>query len=970
MIENEEAIFSDDLSVTSNVFFKSNNNNIIKIVREHYLRNDIPCYSKACNFCLKNRKKDYFGNYPKFELSENPNTKVDNSIHYFVLDTNIILHNLDLLEYSDSFNDVIICQTVLEEVKNFSEEIYLRLKELLFSNKRYVFFSNEHHELTYIKRNKNETINDRNDRAITKTVLWYKSHLEKNSLKKIDIILLTNDKDLLFKSQKEGINSMNIFQYIDKLPNSDLLNDLVLSELKIKDLTNNTFNFPDYISKSEIFSGLKNRTVFQGIIRHSKKNNLIAKFELEVFECPLLVIGSKNLNRTLVNDIVVSELLPKKYWTKSFDLSEKKRITIDDNFFSESLTKDEKKSLFFNALKITSKKNITNEIIPTAKVVGLIKRSSKFYTGHIISLFNNQDEQDDFTTWCLVSLKNKALPNVIIHTRRLNILKGNLIVVSIDTWSADSRYPIGHFINDLGKLGSLEAETESLLIENSIDYKPFTSDVLECLPMEKEYWSAEKALENENLGNRQDFRKKLIFSIDPEGCVDIDDALHIVKLQNGNYEVGVHIADVTYFVKPQTPLDIIASLRGNTTYLVNKRIDMLPELLGTNLCSLKPDVDRFSFSVIWELDNNANIINVTFTKSIIRSRKAFSYEEAQNLIDNVNINNDISISLRNLLALSKKLKEKRLEKGAIVLSSSEVKIYTNDENFDQNDINLNHHFETNSLVEEFMLLANISVAEKIYSAFPHTSLLRRHNSPSPSNFETLNNMLKTKNFSLSIDSSKSLADSLDKINDPNDIYFNTLIRILCTRCMFSAEYFISGSCDYLEYLHYGLSTEIYTHFTSPIRRYCDIIVHRQLFNSLNYDNLDCYDLNKNDLEKISSRLNKNHKNSQVVGRKSVEFYVSEKFKNDLFQGNGYVIDCFEFGFTIFIPQFGYEGTVNLEDVGDVETSIYNQHNFELSFKQKNGKMRKIKIFDIVELNIKSEQDDFSKERKLKIFLNN
>ena len=251
-------------------------------------------------------------------------------------------------------------------------------------------------------------------------------------------------------------------------------------------------------------------------------------------------------------------------------------------------------------------------------------------------------------------------------------------------------------------------------------------------------------------------------SIDPPGCVDIDDALHAKLLPNGNYEVGVHIADVSHFVKPGNAMDLEASLRGTTVYLVDKRIDMLPMLLGTDLCSLKPYVERFAFSVIWEVSKDGDVLSSKFSKSVIRSREAFSYEAAQKRIDDKSAQDELTMGMRVLLELSRKFKQRRMDAGALNLSSPEVRVEAESETSDPVDVKTKQMLATNSLVEEFMLLANISVAEKIYSAFPQTALLRRHAAPPKNNFEELANQLKVKRgMELRTESSRALADSLD-----------------------------------------------------------------------------------------------------------------------------------------------------------------------------------------------------------------
>lgn len=225
--------------------------------------------------------------------------------------------------------------------------------------------------------------------------------------------------------------------------------------------------------------------------------------------------------------------------------------------------------------------------------------------------------------------------------------------------------------------------------------------------------------------------------MDPPGCTDIDDALHCKLLEGNKLEIGVHIADVSHFIRPGNALDIEASSRATTVYLVGNRIDMVPELLSSNLCSLREGVERFAFSCIWEIDENGNILNTKFHKSIICSKKAMTYEEAQLLIDDKNSNDVLTESLRNLNKIAKILKKRRLENGALILASPEIKIMMDSETHDPIDVDVKKLFETNSMVEEFMLLANISVAEKILEEFPDCAVLRRHPKPPPANFNPL-----------------------------------------------------------------------------------------------------------------------------------------------------------------------------------------------------------------------------------------
>ena len=522
----------------------------------------------------------------------------------------------------------------------------------------------------------------------------------------------------------------------------------------------------------------------------------------------------------------------------------------------------------------------------------------------------------------------------------------------------------------------------------------------DCLPAEGHDWKVPSDVNAPGWAGRMDLRDLLVCSIDPPGCVDIDDALHAKELPNGNYEVGVHIADVSKFVKPNNAMDNEASSRGTTVYLADKRIDMLPTLLGTDLCSLKPYVERYSFSVIWEVTKAAKVVSSKFSKSVIRSREAFSYEQAQKRIDDKSKTDELTKSLRILLSLSKLLKQKRMEAGALNLASPEVKVQTESETSDPVDVQTKQLLETNSLVEEFMLLANISVAGKIQTSFPQTALLRRHASPPSTNFEELATQLRVKSgMELRYDSSKALADSLDTCVDPNRPFFNTLVRILATRCMTSAEYFCAGEHHYAEYRHYGLASEIYTHFTSPIRRYADLVVHRQLAAAIGYDRLETASnaadaaaqqslQNRNVLEQVCGNINIRHRNAQMAGRASVEYYVGQALKGRVIDEEAYVMRVFSNGFVVFVPRFGIESVVRLRDLasqaitgkeGDQEgsgyrkepDSMFDAENYVLEIKMGEGEkggQRRIELFQKVKVRISDEREEATGKRKVKMQL--
>ncbi|CAD0094312.1 unnamed protein product [Aureobasidium mustum] len=910
-------------NLSSKVYIRSTKSGKVqKIVRELYLREDIPCSSRLCAHCLEIAPTDY--------------------------------HNKGI-SLETAFHDVIVLQTVLEEVKNRSLPLYHRLISLTKNDgKRFYVFFNDFRLQTYVVRDDKETINDRNDRAVRRAVKWYADHLEeavskRKSIRCPSVIMISDDRDNLRKAKNDGITGLSLRDYVSGLDDSERLLDMVSSgqEQRVGKQTKGEMLYPDYFSVSKMITGVKAGTMHQGTFNVSPYNYLEGSVFVPAFDKPLLIIGRENSNRAISGDIVVVEVLPKDQWkAPSSKILEEEVVNKNDNADADEgeavITQQEKRALQ-EEVKKTHGKSAEGRPQPTARVVGIIKRNWRQYVGHVDkdSVKSSTKQSRAQQTVFLIPM-DKRIPKIRIRTRQAGDLLGKRLLVTIDAWDRESRYPVGHFVRSLGELETKGAETEALLLEWDVQYRPFPKTVLDCLPAEGHDWKVPEDKSDPGWNKRRDLRDLLICSIDPPGCVDIDDALHARTLPNGNIEVGVHIADVSNFVKPNNAMDQEASLRGTTVYLVDKRIDMLPMLLGTDLCSLKPYVERFAFSVIWELTPDADIVRADYTKSVIKSREAFAYEQAQ---------------------------IRRMDAGALNLASPEVRVQTESETADPADVQTKQHLDTMSLVEEFMLLANTSVAARIYEAYPQTALLRRHAAPPKTNFEELSNQLRVKRgMELRTDSSKALADSLDTCVDPSEPFFNTLVRIMATRCMMSAEYFCSGTQAYPEFRHYGLASEIYTHFTSPIRRYADLEAHRQLAAAIDYEPLDASLLSKAKLEGVCKNINVRHRNAQMAGRASVEYYVGQALKGRVVDEDGFVMRVFSNGIVVFVPRFGIEGLIRLRDLATPEPeSEFDTENYVLKIKGE-GIDRSVELFEKVKVRISDEAEESTGKRKVKLSL--
>jgi len=603
---------------------------------------------------------------------------------------------------------------------------------------------------------------------------------------------------------------------------------------------------------------------------------------------------------------------------------------------------------------------------PAAAFESESKKEGERTTMHphdVIAAKHEREHPDGVTSTVVFFPIDNRIPPILLRTTQRDRLIGMRILVSMDSWPAESEYPLGHYVKTLGVTGTKETETQVLLQEFRIPCEPFPAKVLACLP------PADYKIELEP--GRTDLRHLPVLSIDPPGCKDIDDALHCIELPNGNWQVGVHIADVTHYVEAGTAIDLEAANRSTSTYLVNKRLDMLPSLLTTDLCSLKGNVDRFAFSVLWEVTPEAEIVNVDFKKSIIHSIAALTYQQAQALIDKPekDCKGDIQAgAVKRLAKLARKFRSRRINAGALTLASPEVKFVLDSESLNPTDVQAYTLYEANALVEEFMLLANVTVAKKILRHYPTLSILRRHPAPNRSMFDGLIQKAKTRGISICIDDSKKLADSLDAAAEitSDDPYLNQLLRILSTRCMSPAQYFCSGEYQAKDWHHYGLAAPVYTHFTSPIRRYADVCVHRLLAAAIGVAPLPVFLSSKSYLHDLAANMNRRHRAAQLAGRASVQLHTLIFFAGgDEGEGGGvkeedaYVLDVetasmSEPSFTVMVPRYGIEGRVRLTKIAiNDECLVRDPENHRLGYKDAaTGKiMASVSVFDRVRVRI-------------------
>ncbi len=499
---------------------------------------------------------------------------------------------------------------------------------------------------------------------------------------------------------------------------------------------------------------------------------------------------------------------------------------------------------------------------------------------------------------------NRDMPyDIFIHPKNLKgAEEGQKVVARITDWPQGAKNPFGEVIDVLGVAGLHETETHAILAEFELPYK-FPPEVLQSAELiQADFTSEEIAL-------RRDFRGVPTFTIDPADAKDFDDALSIRPLENGNWEVGIHIADVSHYVKPFSAIDKEAFSRGTSVYLVDRVVPMLPERLSNELCSLQPHKDRLCYSAVFEMNPKAEVLEQWFGRTIIYSDRRFSYEEAQEIIETGQ--GDMKEEMLQLYKLAGILRNARFSEGSFSFERVEVKFYL-DENGKPTGVYFKEAKDSNWLIEEFMLLANKKVAQKIGKVKkgqrPKTFVYRIHDRPDPEKLQGFSNFIHQFGYSIKTASHKAIAESMNKlliqIRGKNEQY---IIESLAIRTMAKAKYSTHNIG------HYGLSFEHYTHFTSPIRRYPDLMVHRLLDHYLAGEASE----NQNKYEEFCIHSSQMEERAVNAERASVKYKQVEFMQDKIGQVfEGIISGISEWGFFVELTENHCEGMIPMRDLDD------------------------------------------------------
>lgn len=551
--------------------------------------------------------------------------------------------------------------------------------------------------------------------------------------------------------------------------------------------------------------------------------------------------------------------------------------------------------------------NLNQSISGDRVKVQVTKRGKNKIEGVIVDVVERERTQfvgtihmhDDFAF--LVPDNSRVGTDIYIPKEKLKGAKnGEKALAKITVWPKSKDSPFGEVIEVLGNASGNDTEMISILVNQGLNYT-FPEEVLseaECITLD---------LDQNEIDQRRDFRKITTFTIDPEDAKDFDDALSFRRLENGNIEVGIHIADVSHYVRPGTAMDVEALKRSNSVYLVDRVIPMLPEQLSNLVCSLRPDEDKFTFSTVVEIDEHGKVHSEWFGKTVIHSIRRFSYEQAQEILEGVD--GDLSEELRILDKIAKILRKSRLDAGAMNIESEEMR-FRLDEEGNPMEVLIKTSKDAHKLIEEYMLLANRLVAT--FVAKPDKKevnvpfVYRCHDEPDPEKIATFSLFIRKFGYDIELGDPKHISKNINALL--GDIRYSnefSLIQTMAIRSMARASYETNNIG------HYGLGFRYYTHFTSPIRRYADLVVHRILQEELTTKK---HRYGK-ELDEICKRISRMERKAVEAERESTKFFqtlfVLDKVGQEF---EGTVSGIAEFGLFVKMNENYCEGLVPMNQI--------------------------------------------------------
>lgn len=540
------------------------------------------------------------------------------------------------------------------------------------------------------------------------------------------------------------------------------------------------------------------------------------------------------------------------------------------------------------------------------KVVGIVKRSHEQFVGKLVTPPAEYHLPEDAAI-LVPDWKKMHVPFVV---RGESLPLDNKVVIRFTQWREGNAFPEGTLEEVIGQAGVHETEMRALALSQGFrsDFPPGVVQEAHTLETTGTAMIAEEAAR----GTRRDMRDVLTFTIDPADAKDFDDALSVKELPDGTYEIGVHIADVSFFVRPGTSIDDEAVARATSVYLVDRTIPMLPHVLSTNLCSLNPNEDRLAMSAVFVIDKQAGVLSSWFGETVIHSDKRFTYEEAQEVLETGNGPHQKDLVILN--TLSKLMRKRREDNGAIAFDTPEVKVELGEEGRPI-AIHLKERKDTNLLIEDFMLLANVAVAteltEKIKSdKIAKQSIYRVHELPNAEKIENLSQFLKVLGYYLENQAGrvkgKDINALLKEVEGKPEEY---LIKVATLRSMAKATYSTKNVG------HFGLAFDCYTHFTSPIRRYPDLLVHRLLKHFTNQQPVSKEQIDE--LDELAFHSSEREVSAAEAERDSIKLKIVEFMADKVNQEFDAVISgVTDRGLYVEVTENRAEGMIRMRDLGE------------------------------------------------------
>ena len=566
---------------------------------------------------------------------------------------------------------------------------------------------------------------------------------------------------------------------------------------------------------------------------------------------------------------------------------------------------------------------------PLAEVTRIIKRDKMRFVGVL---------EEAKAGFALVPDDKRLYKDIFIpKDKNRNGKAGDKVYVEITDWQEKIGYPVGKILEVIGRHGEHNAEMKAIVLERGLAYEYPEAVIREAEAIEKK----EKEITQEERAKRRDFSSVPIFTIDPIDAKDFDDAISFKELPGDLYEIGVHIADVSHYVRENTALDREARERGLSVYLVDRTIPMLPEVLSNDLCSLNPKEEKLTFSAVFIMNDKGDVLERWFGKTIIKSWKRFTYEGAQEVLEEKS--KEYSKELLKLNEIAKKLKKIKEESGAIDFEQDEVK-FELDGTGKPIRIYKKTRTDAHKLVEEFMLLANREVAKYMWKSGEKNKgvfLYRIHDVPAKEKIESLSILVKALGYDLPVSKKGVAVKDLKRLfREIEGAPEESLIKTAAIRSMSKAVYSTQNIG------HYGLAFEYYTHFTSPIRRYADLVVHRLLYRELIEGKITVGEISK--FQKIAEENSEKEIRSSEAERASIKYKQVEYMREHIGEEfMGIITGVTEWGLYVEEKDTKCEGMIKLRDLTD-DRYIFNEKMYAV-IGEKTGK--KYSLGDIIKVKV-------------------